>query len=155
MCSKQKINPAKYTAELAEHLNAHFAARPGGLVTKAAGVGPYLNLFLNRAEVFKLVVATVLEQKEKFGRTSKWAGKKVVIEHTSNNPNSPLHIGNPPGPAAAAPAEEEEGSPGRRRRRSSSLGAAKSGSQPDGPQTGLGPWPGAPLAAAAMPPPGR
>ena len=94
VCSKQKINPAKYTAELAEHLNAHFAARPGGLVTKAAGVGPYLNLFLNRAEVFKLVVATVLEQKEKFGRTAKWAGKKVVIEHTSNNPNSPLHIGN-------------------------------------------------------------
>ena len=31
---------------------------------------------------------------DKFGHTDAAAGKRVVVEHTSSNPNAPLHIGN-------------------------------------------------------------
>jgi arginyl-tRNA synthetase len=31
---------------------------------------------------------------DKFGHTKAAGGKKVIIEHTSSNPNAPLHIGN-------------------------------------------------------------
>ena len=30
----------------------------------------------------------------KFGHTDGMAGKRVIVEHTSSNPNAPLHIGN-------------------------------------------------------------
>ena len=30
----------------------------------------------------------------KFGHTEVAAGKRVIVEHTSSNPNAPLHIGN-------------------------------------------------------------
>jgi arginyl-tRNA synthetase len=29
-----------------------------------------------------------------YGRTERNKGKRVIIEHTSSNPNAPLHIGN-------------------------------------------------------------
>ena len=31
---------------------------------------------------------------DKFGHTQAAAGKRVIVEHTSSNPNAPLHIGN-------------------------------------------------------------
>ena len=30
----------------------------------------------------------------KFGHTDSAKGKRVIVEHTSSNPNAPLHIGN-------------------------------------------------------------
>jgi arginyl-tRNA synthetase len=30
----------------------------------------------------------------RFGHTDGAAGKRVIVEHTSSNPNAPLHIGN-------------------------------------------------------------
>ena len=59
-----------------------------------AGTGPYLNLFLNRPLVFRLVMRAVARLGPKFGHTDTAAGKRVIVEHTSSNPNAPLHIGN-------------------------------------------------------------
>ena len=38
--------------------------------------------------------SAVMKLGDKFGHTDGMKGKKVVIEHTSSNPNGPLHIGN-------------------------------------------------------------
>lgn len=35
-----------------------------------------------------------MKRGNEYGRTKRNEGKKVIIEHTSSNPNAPLHIGN-------------------------------------------------------------
>ena len=96
--SRRKLNPKEYTPQLAAQLNEEFArpAAGGGarLVVHAAGAGPYLNLKFNRARVFRQTVERVLGAGGDYGKSSAWAGKRVVVEHTSSNPNAPLHIGN-------------------------------------------------------------
>ena len=49
---------------------------------------------LNRPMVFAATMKAVTRQGMKFGHTNAAKGKRVVIEHTSSNPNAPLHIGN-------------------------------------------------------------
>ena len=63
-------------------------------VQRVVGAGPYLNLFVNRALVFHLAVQLVQAKGSKYGHGTVHAGKRVIIEHTSSNPNAPLHIGN-------------------------------------------------------------
>jgi len=97
-CAKRKINPAAHTQQLAAYLTEKLAAadtegKPH-LVSKVQGVGVYLNVFLSRPETFRLVVRAVHKLGDKFGHVDAMKGKKVVIEHTSANPNAPLHIGN-------------------------------------------------------------
>ena len=91
--AKRKMNPVAYVSELVEGLQAH-VDQAKGLITKVQGVGPYLNLFVDRARVFRLVIRAVSAQGDKFGHTNAAGNKRVIIEHTSSNPNAPLHIGN-------------------------------------------------------------
>ena len=48
--AKRKMNPVAYVSELVEGLQAH-VDQAKGLITKVQGVGPYLNLFVDRARV--------------------------------------------------------------------------------------------------------
>ena len=41
-----------------------------------------------------LTLDAVASRGNKFGHTNAAGGKRVIIEHTSSNPNAPLHIGN-------------------------------------------------------------
>tara|TARA_B100001142_G_scaffold294710_1_gene315106 strand:- start:376 stop:2760 length:2385 start_codon:yes stop_codon:yes gene_type:complete len=95
-CAARKANPVAYVAELATGLQAKIAADPSsaGLITRCEGVGPYLNLFVDRARVFKLTMDAVAASGETYGHTNAAGGKRCIIEHTSSNPNAPLHIGN-------------------------------------------------------------
>jgi arginyl-tRNA synthetase len=51
--------------------------------------GPYLNFYLNYKEFSKLLLASV---DENFGMLEDRC-EKIILEHTSANPNGPLHIG--------------------------------------------------------------
>ena len=51
--------------------------------------GPYLNFYLDYKEFSKLLLASI---DENYGM-SEDRGKKIILEHTSANPNGPLHIG--------------------------------------------------------------
>ena len=94
-CAKRKVNPVAYVSELAAGLQAKIeAGEMPGLIVKVAGVGPYLNLFVDRARVFRLALEAVASRGDKFAHTHAAGGKRVIIEHTSSNPNAPLHIGN-------------------------------------------------------------
>ena len=93
--AKRKMNPVAYVQELAAGLQARIeSGGVKGLITRVQGVGPYLNLFVDRARVFSLTLRAVSKAGEKFGHTDAAGGKRVIIEHTSSNPNAPLHIGN-------------------------------------------------------------
>ena len=94
-CAARKVNPVAYVAELAAGLQAKIeSGAVPGLITRVQAVGPYLNLFVDRARVFRLVLNLVEVTGDRFGHTDHGSGKRVIIEHTSSNPNAPLHIGN-------------------------------------------------------------
>jgi arginyl-tRNA synthetase len=51
--------------------------------------GPYINFYLDYKQFSKLLLTSV---DENYGRLEE-RGEKIILEHTSANPNGPLHIG--------------------------------------------------------------
>ncbi|MFQ6063569.1 MAG: arginine--tRNA ligase, partial [Methanosarcinales archaeon] len=58
------------------------------LISEKKVVGPYINFFINREFLNKTLYNILSPQKKE--RKKK---EKVIIEHTSANPNGPLHVG--------------------------------------------------------------
>ncbi len=87
-------NPRKIAEAIVSKidLNGSYFAR-----CEVAGPG-FINFFYS-PEWYATVVATVLEQKEKYGETDLGAGKSVLVEFVSANPTGPMHIGNARGGA--------------------------------------------------------
>ena len=54
--------------------------------------GGYVNFFLDEKHITTSTLHSVLKKKEQYGYLEK-KHKKVIVEHTSANPNGPLHIG--------------------------------------------------------------
>ncbi|OPX60589.1 MAG: Arginine--tRNA ligase [Methanobacterium sp. PtaB.Bin024] len=83
LARKLKKNPV----EIAQKLEEVLEVEPP--FERAKATGPYLNFYLNH-EIFS---KTVLESvKEDYGSLED-KNEKVILEHTSANPNGPLHIG--------------------------------------------------------------
>jgi len=82
--------PKKIAETLIEHL------KPGtsSLVSKAEAVNGYVNFHAHIGNYSKLVLETVTAEDEEYGFLKAPEPEKVMVEHTSANPNSPLHIGN-------------------------------------------------------------
>jgi len=76
--------PHAIAAELAAAVAARVTA--GGDIAKVAAVGPYVNLWLDGPSLATAVLT---------GKPLEAAAKpgKVLLEHTSANPNGPLHVG--------------------------------------------------------------
>ena len=87
-------NPRKIAEAIVSKidLNGSYFAR-----CEVAGPG-FINFFYS-SEWYATLVATVLEQKEKYGETDLGAGKSVLVEFVSANPTGPMHIGNARGGA--------------------------------------------------------
>jgi len=52
----------------------------------------YVNFFLDEIKINKETLGIIIEKKEKYGY-HKTKNKKLIVEHTSANPNGPLHVG--------------------------------------------------------------
>lgn len=75
------------------------AVLDGTLFEKIEVAGPgFINFFLNPLW-FGETVNKVIELKDKYGKTNKGEGKKVLVEFVSANPTGPMHIGNARGGA--------------------------------------------------------
>ncbi|AFZ69103.1 arginine--tRNA ligase [Deinococcus peraridilitoris] len=72
-------NPAQIAQQLAASVELP------ATVARAEAVGPYLNFFLDAAEFVRGVVQGPVTPERKTG--------KVIVEHTSVNPNKELHVG--------------------------------------------------------------
>lgn len=95
VCARRfRNNPRKIAEAIVSKidLNGSYFAR-----CEVAGPG-FINFFYS-TEWYATVVATVLEQKEKYGETDLGAGKSVLVEFVSANPTGPMHIGNARGGA--------------------------------------------------------
>ena len=84
--------------KIAETILAHLRL-DGTYLERAEVAGPgFLNFFLSPA-FYAAVVADVLEQGERYGRSNAGQGKRVLVEFVSANPTGPMHIGNARGGA--------------------------------------------------------
>lgn len=53
----------------------------------------FINVYANWKNYARLILENVLEKNDSYGKANLGRSKKVLIEHTSVNPNKPLHIG--------------------------------------------------------------
>ena len=84
---KLRTAPPKLAAEAAERVSF------GPEVSKSGAAGPYLNLSLDRSATGARIVNAVLEQGNGFGSNGSGTGRRILVEHTSINPNASPHVG--------------------------------------------------------------
>jgi arginyl-tRNA synthetase len=90
--SKQlKMPPPKIAQELIGHIKPQLSQYPliSSVEPHPAG---YLNFRANHAELSTSTLSSVMEKQENYGHVT-LDKKRVVIEHTSVNPNKALHVG--------------------------------------------------------------
>jgi arginyl-tRNA synthetase len=62
-------------------------------VVSVSAAGPFLNFKIDRAVLARRLVQGVLHEGARFGSTHGGAGQRVLMEHTSINPNASPHVG--------------------------------------------------------------
>ncbi len=55
--------------------------------------GPYLNFFINKSKLAEITIKKILKEKDRYGSNKEGKNKRVLIEHTSINPNASPHLG--------------------------------------------------------------
>lgn len=83
LAKKLKMSPIDITSEILENIKI------SKLFDRVESKGPYINFFINY-ELFSRKLLEIVD--ETYGKLSS-TDKKIVLEHTSANPNGPLHIG--------------------------------------------------------------
>ncbi|MFA7245372.1 MAG: arginine--tRNA ligase [Candidatus Magasanikbacteria bacterium] len=86
LAKKEKQNPAEFAKNFVEN----FSVPTDSIIKEIKAFGPYVNLFLDTAEVSKLILEEV---NENFGNNNIGQGKKVLIEYPSQNTHKEFHIG--------------------------------------------------------------
>jgi arginyl-tRNA synthetase len=82
-------SPAKIAQNLVENMNI----KSSSLVEMVKPVNGYINFFTG-CKYSKLVLETAINIDEEYGFLKTKKPEKVMVEHTSANPNGPIHIGN-------------------------------------------------------------
>ena len=63
------------------------------LIQDIKQIGPYINFFIDKIEFAKLTMKKIWQGKDTYGSSNIGKNKKVIIEHTSINPNASPHVG--------------------------------------------------------------
>tara|TARA_R110002020_G_scaffold36894_94_gene111299 strand:- start:2540 stop:4300 length:1761 start_codon:yes stop_codon:yes gene_type:complete len=77
--------------DLAVEIAAHLAEDPDVDAAEVAGPG-FVNIRLSRS-VWSKVLAGVLQDGTRYGRSDRGAGRPINVEYVSANPTGPLHVG--------------------------------------------------------------
>ena len=83
LTKKLRTSPPEVAKDLAEKIEVP------EIFSKVQSFGPYVNFFIDYDKFSKLLLDKVGDDYGKLPET----GEKIVLEHTSANPNGPLHIG--------------------------------------------------------------
>jgi len=81
-------------AEIAEKIASRVKAESSDLIESAEAVKGYINFHADAGNFSKLVLETITGNDEEYGFVKAREPERVMVEHTSANPNAPLHIGN-------------------------------------------------------------
>ncbi|PKL09075.1 MAG: arginine--tRNA ligase [Spirochaetae bacterium HGW-Spirochaetae-7] len=82
-----RMGPPQIAVALAERMASSKA--PDGV---AKAIGPYLNVFVDRASLAAAVLSA-RSSGEAYGRSASLAGTRIMMEFSSPNTNKPLHLG--------------------------------------------------------------
>ncbi len=80
----------KSPKQICEAIHKHIKVLPDSYIDRAEATVPYINFFASRAYLNETVLRVLLDR-ENFGNLNNRG--KVILEHTSANPDGPLHIG--------------------------------------------------------------
>jgi arginyl-tRNA synthetase len=89
LAKSQRRNPMEIAKDLADKVKARIGT---GWTARVEAQGGYVNLFVDRRRVAAATLEAVSNQSDRFG-TLPAKGVRVILEHTSANPNGPLHVG--------------------------------------------------------------
>ena len=64
-------------------------------ISEIKATGPYLNFFINKDSLTGGTLKEILRKKDKFGSSNIGKNKKIILEHTSINPNASPHVCRP------------------------------------------------------------
>ncbi|MEA2037557.1 MAG: arginine--tRNA ligase [Nanoarchaeota archaeon] len=81
-----KKNPAEIAQDLAKKIML------SRVINKIEVDGPYLNFFVSKDELSKDILSEIIKNK-KYGSLGLGKKKKLIVEHTSINPNASPHVG--------------------------------------------------------------
>ena len=87
LAKAMKRNPR----ELAQAVIAALPASPWVVRTEIAGAG-FINIYVSPA-ARQIIVGRIVAERATFGRGTRQAGNRVLIEFVSANPTGPLHVG--------------------------------------------------------------
>ncbi len=76
--------------EICKNVYKYIKIPPDSYIDRAEMAGPYINFFVSRAFLNETILHVLLER-ENFGNLNNKG--RVILEHTSANPDGPLHIG--------------------------------------------------------------
>ncbi len=79
--------------ELADEIGAATARALAGTVQGSETAGPGFINFRATTAARQSIVATILAERERFGRSDALNGERVMVEFVSANPTGPLHVG--------------------------------------------------------------
>lgn len=80
----------KSPTEIAQELAKHFEVNEK--IQKVEVKGPYLNFFVNKKELAKQTIPSILKEKQCYGSLAK-KDYTIMVEFCSPNTNKPLHLG--------------------------------------------------------------
>ncbi len=84
----------KNPRQIASDLQAFLSKETVPYISKIEIAGPgYLNFYYDPSAFMTLVHGTIGFLADKYGTSDMGDGKKVIVEHTSTNPNKPIHLG--------------------------------------------------------------
>ncbi|MEM3619661.1 MAG: arginine--tRNA ligase [Nitrososphaerota archaeon] len=79
--------------KIAEEFAAKIDLSNARLINSVVAVDGYLNFKVDWQRYSEEILKTVIGQGEDYGKSNIGLGKKIIIEHTSVNPNKALHVG--------------------------------------------------------------
>jgi arginyl-tRNA synthetase len=83
----------KSPVDIATLLSSELAKKLPKEISGVSAAGPYLNFFVDKRIFLESTINQILKEKEKYGCCKLGKAKKVLVEHTSLNPNSDPHVG--------------------------------------------------------------
>lgn len=88
LASSLKKPPTEIAQTLAEKIDV----AKKSWIKRVTSAGPYLNFFVDTQKLAQETLAVILQKTEEYGELEK-KNETVIVEHTSANPNGPLHVG--------------------------------------------------------------
>ena len=82
-----KKNPNEIASDLSTKI------KKNKFISETKAIGPYLNFFINKNVLTEETLNRIMKEKDNYGSCSIGKNKKLILEHTSINPNASPHVG--------------------------------------------------------------